>query len=85
VYSDSETREWVQEGCRSAGIGCLECKKPVIDAVIEEMRPIRERAKEYENNPDLVRSIIADGNDAARDQARETLERVRDAMGLNYR
>jgi tryptophanyl-tRNA synthetase len=57
----------------------------VIDAVIQEMRPIRERAKEYENNPDLVRSIIADGNDAARDQARETLERVRDAMGLNYR
>lgn len=85
VYSDSETCEWVQEGCRSAGIGCLECKKPVIDSVIEEMAPIRERAREYENNPDLVRSIIADGNEAARDEARETLERVREVMGLQYR
>ena len=85
VYSDNETQEWVQEGCRSAGIGCLECKKPVIDAVIEELRPIRERAREYEDNPDLVRGIIADGNEAARDEARETLERVREAMGLKYR
>ena len=76
VYSDNETQEWVQEGCRNASIGCLECKRPVIDAVIEELRPIRERAKEYENNPDLVHSIIADGNEAARDCARETLERV---------
>ena len=85
VYSDNDTQQWVQEGCRSAGIGCLECKKPVIDAVIEELRPIRERAREYEDNPDLIRSIIADGNEAARDEARETLERVREAMGLLYR
>lgn len=85
VYSDSQTCEWVQEGCRSAGIGCLECKKPVIDAVNEELAPIRERAREYENNPELVRSILADGNDAARDEARETLERVREVMGLSYR
>jgi tryptophanyl-tRNA synthetase len=85
VYSDSDTQQWVQQGCRSAGIGCLECKKPVIDAVIEELRPIRDRAREYEKNPDLVRSIIADGNEAARSEARETLERVREAMGLSYR
>ena len=85
IYSDSQTQEWVQEGCRSAGIGCLECKKPVIDAIVEELRPMRERAKEYEDNPDLVRSIIADGNEAARDEARETLERVREVMGLLYR
>ena len=85
VYSDSDTQQWVQQGCRNASIGCLECKKPVIDAVIEELRPIRERAREYEKNPDLVRAIIADGNEAARSEARDTLERVREAMGLSYR
>ena len=85
VYSDDKTKEWVQEGCRNAGIGCLECKKPVIDAVIEELRPMRERAQEYENNPDIVRSIIAEGNDRARDEAKATLERVHEVMGLQYR
>jgi len=85
VYSDEETREWVQDGCRGAKIGCLDCKQPVIDAVIAEQAPLRERAAEYEGNPDLVRSIISDGCDEARDMARETLEDVRQAMGLVYR
>jgi tryptophanyl-tRNA synthetase len=85
VFSSAETREWVQQGCRSAGIGCLDCKKPVIDAVIDELEPIRDRARQYENNPDLVKSIIFEGSERARDMARDTLQDVRQAMGLSYR
>lgn len=61
IYSDADTQEWVQTGCRSAGIGCLDCKKPLIDAIVEEQRPLHERAREYENNPDLVHSILQEG------------------------
>ncbi|HHJ11576.1 MAG TPA: tryptophan--tRNA ligase [Chromatiales bacterium] len=84
VYSDDKTREWVQEGCRSAGIGCLECKQPVIEAVQAELRQIRERAREYEEDPAAVRSIINEGCERAREVARETMEEVREAMGLEY-
>jgi len=84
VYSDEKRREWVQQGCRSAGIGCLECKQPVIDAVIEELKPMRERAGKYLEDQTLVRSIIADGCEKARKLAQETLREVRQAMGLNY-
>ncbi len=84
VYSDLPTREWVQQGCRSAGIGCLECKQPVIDRVLLEQRPMFERAQRYIDDPTLVRSIIADGCDKARDLARETMREVRAAMGLDY-
>jgi len=84
VYSDEKRRKWVQEGCRSAGIGCLECKQPVIDAVLEEQKPMRERAQRYLDDPTLVRSIIADGCEKARKQAQETLREVREVMGLNY-
>ncbi len=85
VYSDDSTRTWVQEGCRSAGIGCLDCKGPIIDAVLAEQAPIRERAIEYQNNPQWVRTIIHEGSEKARDVARDTLEEVRRAMGLEYR
>jgi tryptophanyl-tRNA synthetase len=84
VYSDDKRKKWVQEGCRSAGIGCLECKQPIIDAVLEEQKPIRERAQRYLDDPTLVRSIIADGCEKARKQAQETLREVRQVMGLNY-
>jgi tryptophanyl-tRNA synthetase len=84
VYSDDGTREWVQQGCRSAGIGCLECKQPVIDGILREQAPMRERAQTYLDDPSLVRAIIADGNEKARDLARETMRDVREAMGLNY-
>lgn len=84
VYSNDATRDWVQQGCRSAGIGCLECKQPVIDAVLEEQRPMRERAQAYLNDPTLVRNIIADGCEKARDLAQETMRDVREAMGLRY-
>ncbi|MYN01985.1 tryptophan--tRNA ligase [Pseudoduganella sp. DS3] len=83
VYSDPPTREWVQQGCRSAGIGCLECKQPVIDAIIKEQEPMHERAQPYLNDPSLVRAIVADGNEAARKLAQETMRDVREAMGLS--
>ena len=85
VYSDDDVKEWVQEGCRTAGIGCLDCKGPVIDAIKAELLPIQERAKQYEANPDLVKSIIQEGSEKAREAARTTMEDVRHVMGLSYR
>ena len=85
VYSNETTRQWVCEGCRSAAIGCLDCKEPLIEAVLAEQAPLREKALEFADRPDIVRSIIAEGCDQARDAARETLEDVRQAMGLAYR
>jgi len=85
IYSDDDLKTWVQEGCRSAGIGCLECKQPLLDAILKEQEPIRERAREYTADPEVVRGIISDGCDAARDIARETLEEVRSVMGLSYK
>ena len=84
VYSDEETKSWVQEGCRSAGIGCIDCKMPVIEAVLEELAPIQERAREFEQDRDLVRNIIHEGSEKARDVTRQTLIEVRAAMGLEY-
>jgi tryptophanyl-tRNA synthetase len=74
----------VQQGCRSAGIGCLECKQPVIDGILAEQAPMRERAQPYLDDPRLVREIITDGTRKARQLARETMRDVRDAMGLHY-
>ncbi|MDZ7655769.1 MAG: tryptophan--tRNA ligase [Sulfurimicrobium sp.] len=84
VYSNDATREWVQQGCKSAGIGCIECKQPVIEAVLKEQEPMRERALMYEEDPTLVRNIIADGCEKARKLANETMRDVREAMGLSY-
>jgi tryptophanyl-tRNA synthetase len=83
IYSDDTTRNWVVEGCRGAGIGCLDCKQTVIDAVLAEQGPIRERAKQFEDNPNLVRTIVSEGCERAREAARETMEEVRQVMGLN--
>ncbi len=85
VYSTDEVKTWVRTGCTSAGIGCLECKKPLIDAVLAELAPIRERAEAYVNDPETVRSIIVTGSDTARAVARSTMEEVRQVMGLSYR
>ena len=84
VYSDGKTREWASAGCRSAGIGCLECKQPVIDAVLAELKPIQERAAEFARDPVVVKNMIADGCRRARDAAEETLVEVRASMGLAY-
>jgi tryptophanyl-tRNA synthetase len=85
IYSDQAQRAWVQEGCRRAGIGCLDCKKPLIDAVQAELSVFRERARPFEDDPGLVREIIAGGCEQAREVARETLDEVRQVMGLGYR
>ena len=84
VYSSEEVRDWVREGCATAGIGCLDCKQPVIDAVLVELEPLQERASEFEQDKERVRAIINEGSEAARDVARETLDEVRQAMGLVY-
>ena len=84
VYSDEARQQWVREGCQSAGIGCLDCKQPIIDSVLSELAPIRERAREFEADPQLVRSILRDGGEAARDVADETIDEVRTVIGLKY-
>jgi tryptophanyl-tRNA synthetase len=84
IYSNDETQDWVQNGCRNAGIGCVECKQPIIDSVLAELKPIQERAREYENDMATVRSIVDEGNEAAREVARDTLDDVRKAMGIAY-
>ena len=85
VYSDQATRDWAWKGCTTAGIGCLDCKKPVIDSVLKELAPIRERAQEIEANPEIVRAAVANGCDAARAVARDTMDEVRQAVGLTQR
>ena len=85
VYSNDEVKDWVQTGCRTAGIGCLDCKGPLIDSILKEQSPIRERAREYQEDTETVRGIISDGSEAAREVARETLTEVKQAMGLDYR
>jgi tryptophanyl-tRNA synthetase len=84
IYSPDDRRQWVQEGCRSAGIGCLDCKQPLIDAVIAEQAEFRERARPYEEDIDLVKNIVADGCERARELARQTMRDVREAMGLDF-
>ncbi|CAJ0783840.1 hypothetical protein LMG19083_01092 [Ralstonia psammae] len=84
VYSDADTKAWVQKGCRSAGIGCLECKQPVIEGILREQQPMLERAQKYLDDPSLLRAIIADGCDNARKVTQETMREVREAMGLSY-
>lgn len=84
IYSDEGTQKWVQEGCRSAGIGCIDCKRPVIDAINRELKPIQESIKEYESDLGSVKRIVAEGSEQAREEGNKTLEEVREAMGLDY-
>ncbi len=85
VYSDAACRTWAAEGCRSASIGCIDCKKPLIDSINEEQTPIREAAEGYRSNPDFVESLLHEGSERAREEARDTLEDVRAAIGLPSR
>lgn len=84
MYSDESTKKWVVDGCTSAGIGCIDCKRPIVEAIDKELTPIREAATEYEQNPDLVKSIIVEGTEAAREIAKPTISMVKEAMGLEY-
>lgn len=84
VYTDATTQEWVQQGCKTAGIGCVDCKRPVIDAICKEVAPIQESIESYSSDLGSVRRIVAEGSEKARDEAQKTLSDVRDAMGLEY-
>lgn len=84
VYCPAPVQKWVVEGCKTAGIGCIECKQPVIDAILAEQKPMLERAQPYLEDITLVKSIVADGCERARDLARDTMRDVREAMGLSY-
>jgi tryptophanyl-tRNA synthetase len=84
IYTTAETQDWAARGCRSAGIGCLDCKQPVIESMLKEQQPWRERAQPFLDDPALLRAIVADGCDRARASAQETMRDVRDAMGLVY-
>jgi tryptophanyl-tRNA synthetase len=84
IYSDDARKEWVKKGCTTAGIGCLECKQPVIEAINAELAPMRARAQTYLDDPTLVRNVIADGCEKAKRLAAETMREVRETMGLAY-
>ncbi|PXX47953.1 MULTISPECIES: tryptophan--tRNA ligase [Aquitalea] len=84
VYSDHDTREWVKQGCTSAGIGCLDCKQPVIEGVLREQQPMFERAEQYLSHPDRVKEIVFEGCRRAEQVAKETMSDVRAAMGLGF-
>lgn len=84
IYSDESTQKWVQNGCRSAGIGCVECKRPIVDAINLELCPIQESIKEYSDDLASVKRIIAEGSEFARDEANKTMNDVREAMGIDY-
>jgi len=84
VYSGADVKDWVRSGCTTAGIGCLDCKQPVIDSILAELEPLQARAREFEQNPARVRIILNEGSEAAREVARETLAEVRRVMGLGY-
>ena len=84
VYSTAGVKDWVRSGCTSAGIGCLDCKQPIIDSILAELEPLQARAQEFQQNPARVRTILNQGTEAAREVARETLEEVRRVMGLGY-
>jgi tryptophanyl-tRNA synthetase len=82
MYSDEATQAWAAAGCRSAGIGCLDCKKPVIDRIVAEVSTMRERARPYQDDPGQLVTLLADGADRAREAASATLGEVRRAMNL---
>ncbi len=84
VYSNEGVCRWVQEGCTTAGIGCIDCKRPVIDAINQELAPIQEAVKEYQSDLGCVKNIVAEGSEIASQEAKHTLERVKEAMGLDY-
>ncbi len=82
VYSDEDTKQWIQKGCTEAGIGCLECKKPLIDSVLAELTPMQERFLHYAKDTAALDKIILDGQAQAREMAGETLKIVRESLGL---
>ena len=84
IYGTQEQLDWVVDGCTNAKMGCIECKKPVIDSIVAELLPMQDRINKYKSEPSLIQEIIFDGSERARSVAKETMKDVRDAMGLTY-
>ncbi len=84
IYGKQDQLDWVMDGCTKAKMGCIECKKPVIDSIGAELKPIQENIEKYKSEPNLIQEIIFDGSERARSVAKETMQEVRDAMGLTY-
>ena len=84
VYSDESTKQWVQQGCRSAGIGCIECKTRLADHVVARIEPMRQKREELSRRPDTVMDILKDGSARARKVAQATMEEVHRAMKIAY-
>ncbi|WP_419418486.1 tryptophan--tRNA ligase [Legionella sp. D16C41] len=84
IYSANDVQAWVQKGCKTAGIGCIDCKRPVIESINQELQAIQTSIRDFEEDRGSVKQIIAEGSEAARDEANKTLKDVREVMGLNY-
>jgi tryptophanyl-tRNA synthetase len=82
IFSDRATMDKVNVGCRSAGIGCIECKSWAADALVQLLNPMQERRKKFEENPRLAWDILEAGTERARKAAAETMDDVREAMGM---
>jgi tryptophanyl-tRNA synthetase len=81
-FTSDESKDEVAEGCRTAGIGCIDCKKVLFEALEKVLVPLRDRRAELEMQPDLVKQILSDGNDRARREAERTMSDVRDSVKL---
>ena len=84
IYSPDETLSWVKEGCTEAKIGCIDCKKPIVESINLELEPIQEEIMKYDASPNLIQEIIFEGSERARIVAKTTMDEVRDAMGITY-
>jgi len=85
VYTDETTKTELARGCKTASIGCVDCKQYIIDAMLDELKPIQQRVAEYLGDLGAVDAIINEGCEAARDVAQDTMEEVRKVMGLSGR
>lgn len=84
VYSKEDVKDWVQTGCRTAGIGCVDCKRPIVDSIHQTLKPIQDSIADYESDMSMVERIVSEGSEAAREEGAKTLSTVRQVMGLDY-
>jgi tryptophanyl-tRNA synthetase len=82
AFVPTAVQDEIAGGCRTAGIGCLDCKKVVLDHMLRELAPISERRRAFEIDPDRVWAVLEDGNAKAREAARRTMDEVRAALGF---
>jgi tryptophanyl-tRNA synthetase len=84
LYAGDDLKSWIQQGCRQASIGCIDCKRPLIDSIQKELQPIQENIKDYSEDMSSIRRIVSEGSEKAREEAEKTLVEVRESMGLDY-